>query len=288
MELRRIYSLAKSIQPFIKGGGEITTDGVYNIIMTNNHLSFIHDLISSNNIPVLVFTTYEIAIGNDDPKIVGKVKNNLFGFNTYEFGDTENEIDCEECSGGGEITCSDCDGNGTIECSNCGGTGEEDCPDCDGTGEDEEGDTCNNCEGSGKVTCSDCDGDGSTDCQECSHGNVTCWECNGRGSETIFDRLPYELAIYVSYDLLLKDEIESFITQNKDVEEKKFGDKTLLLFMRDYFASDSETENVDLKFANKTYFGKVIEIEDNLIKPIRRNTKLMIDDLDYLEDRFES
>lgn len=287
MELLRIYNIAKSIQPFIKGGGDVTPEGVYKIIMTNSHLLFIHDLISPDNIPILVFTTYQILIGNDNPKIVGKIKNNLFGFNTYDFGDTENDVDCEECSGGGEVSCSECEGDGYTECRNCGGDGEMDCPDCDGSGEDEEGNTCSDCEGSGKVTCDDCDGDGRHDCYECSGGNVTCQECNGNGSETVVGRVPFEISIYVSYDLILKDEIESLISQNKDVDEKYSSDKTLLLFMREYNVTDGETEDVDLKLANKTYFGKVIEIEDSSISKIRNNQKLMIDDLDYLEDRFE-
>ena len=110
------------------------------------------DLISPTNIPVLVFTAYEISRGNNDETIVGKIKNNLFGFNTYDFGDTENDVDCEECSGSGEVSCSDCEGDGYTDCRNCDGNGEMDCPDCDGAGEDEEGNTCGNCEGSGKVT----------------------------------------------------------------------------------------------------------------------------------------
>jgi len=286
MSLTSIYAIAKSIQPFIKGGGTITPEGVYRIIMTNNHLDFIKQIISPYNLPILIFTAYEIAVGNDDETIIGKIKNNLYAFNSFEFGDTENDVDCGICDGSGEVSCEYCEGNGTQECSECGGEGVVDCPDCDGQGEDEEGNGCGNCEGSGKVECSDCSGEGSVDCNNCSNGNDTCWECDGNGTKRIYNRVPYTISIYVSYDLQQKDELESYITQNKDIEGVELTHKTLTLISKDHTPNDDETDAVDLKFANKTYIGEVIEIDESSITK-RGRDKLIIYDLDYLLDKYE-
>jgi len=287
MELLRIYPIAKTIQPFIKGDGDITPEGIYKIITTNQYLSFINELISPDNLPVLVFTAYQLSIGNYDEKIVGKIKNNLFGFNTYEFGDTENNVDCPKCDGGGEVSCSECDGNGSVECRTCDGTGEEDCDECNGTGEDNEGDSCSDCHGGGKFACSNCAGDASEDCSECGGGgNVSCWECEGTGEHLIDDKVPYSLSIYVSYDTQLKNEIESIITQNKDIEGNSLlNEKTLTIFIADYEADTEEVEEVDLKFANKNYFGKIVDFEELIITK-NRNNKLTINNLDNLEERF--
>jgi len=287
MSLTSIYAIAKSIQPFIKGGGTITPEGVYRIIMTNIHLDFINQLIPPNNIPVLVFTAYEIAIGNDDETIVGKIKNNLYAFNSFEFGDTENDVDCDDCGGSGEISCEYCDSNGTLDCSECDGEGEVDCDDCGGSSEDAEGHDCNTCNGSGKAECPDCGGDGSVDCNNCSNGYETCWGCDGNGSKRIYNRVPYTISIYVSYDLQQKDELESYITQNKDIEGVELTHKTLTLISKEYTVNDSETEEaVDLKFANKTYIGEVIEIDESSITK-RGRDKLIIYDLDYLLNKYE-
>lgn len=286
MSLTSIYPIAKSIQPFIKEGGTITPEGIYRIIMTNNHLDFIKKLIQPDNLPILVLTTYQIAIGNDDEKIVGKIKNNLYAFNSFEFGDIENEVDCDYCDGAGETTCDYCEGNGTIECSDCGGEGEVDCEDCGGSGEDEEENKCNTCNGGGKEECPDCSGDGSVDCNNCSNGNETCWECNATGSKTIVDKVPYTISIYVSYDLQQKDVLESYITQNKDVDGVEINHKTLTLISKEYSVTESETDEVDLKFANKTYIGEVIEIDESSITK-RGRDKLIIYDLDNLLDKFK-
>jgi len=284
MSLTSIYAIAKSIQPFIKGGGTITLEGVYKIIMTNTHLEFIKKIISLNNIPVLVFVTYEIANGNHDETIVGKVKNNLFGFNTFEFGDTVNNVDCDECGGSGEHSCDYCDGNGYQSCDECDRTGEVDCDECGGYGEDEEGNSCNECQGGGKLECSNCSGEGTVDCDQCSNGNVGCEKCDLNGSIEIHDTVPYVLSQYVSYDLKLHDELQSLITQNKDIDSN-LNDKTLTIFTIEYLANDGEAEDVNLEYANKNYIGRVIDIEDSTIT-LRRD-KLFIFDLDYLEERFE-
>lgn len=285
MDLHKIDTIAKSIQPFIKGGGTITLEGVYKIIMTNNHLDFIKQIIHPDDIPLLVFVTYEISAGNYDEKLIGKIKNNLYVFNTYEFGETTNDIDCDICGGSGEDTCSECDGNGYLSCDECGGDGTVECENCEGSGEVGDDETCPVCDGNTDVPCKDCDGDGHVDCPECRNGNVECYKCDGNGTETIYNRVPYTVSMYVSYDLLLRDEIESFITQNKDFDQKDIGDKTLTLNVKEYTVTDSETETVDLKFANKNYFGKLMEMEPDLITRLR--DKLTIYDLDYLEEKFE-
>jgi len=266
MGLENIYSIAKSIQPFVKGGGDITTEGIYHLIMKNEHLSFIKQIFSAENIPVLVFVTYEIGMGNDNPKIVGEIYNNLFYFNIFEFGETENDLDCSECGG-----------ESNVDCSQCGGTGEITCTDCDGKGIDDE-----------EYTCSTCDGDGNIDCSWCrGSGREECSECDGRGSLTFYDDIPYELNYCVSYDKELKTELDQTIMRNEPINlNPTQKTKTLILRVDSINVGESSnTEEISKVYANDNY-GGITLFPDEVNLRYMVGSKLYANELDMTPEKF--
>lgn len=235
MSLQHLYTIAKSIQPFIRGEN-ITTEGVYHIMMTNLHLSFLKELFSVENIPILVFVAYEIATGNDNPKIVDEIKNNLFYFNMFEFGDDTNDADCYQCGG-----------EGKIDCNNCDGSGSERCNYCDGNGTDDEGETCDTCDGDGIVECEWCSG----------HGEDRCDDCDGRGIMSYYDEIPYELYFLVSYDKQLKTELDQSIMRNEPIYINSSREpKTLILRMISFEVGESEAaKEISKNYINDQYPG---------------------------------
>ena len=266
MSLEHAYSIAKSIQPFVKGGGQISTEGIYRLIMSNDHLSFIKQMFSVENIPLLVFTTYEIAIGNDNPKIVGEIKNNLFYFNIFEFGDTENDMDCHDCGGEGYVDCSNCDGRGQITCV-----------DCDGSGVDDEDNTCDTC-----------DGEGDTECDWCGNtGRDSCSECNGNGTITYYDEIPYNLYYCVSYDKELKVDLDQTIMRNEPINiNPRQNSKTLILRIDNINVGESSnTEEIAKVYANDNY-GGVTLFPDEVTVRYNIGSKISVDELDMGPEKF--
>lgn len=264
MGLENVYTIAQSIQPFIKGNS-ITTEGVYKIIMTNQHLSFIREIFNPEDIPVLVFVSYEIAMDNDRPNIVNEIKNNLFYFNIFEFGDTENDLDCPECGGEGRDECGNCDGSGQITCT-----------ECDGIGAEEGSDTCDNCDGEGTVECNWCSGDGATDCDE----------CNGRGRLTFYDDIPYGLNYCVSYDKELKVELDQTIMRNEPINlnptEKT---KTLILNVDSIDVGEtSNTEEISKVYANDDYGGITLFPDEVTLR--YKGSKLFVNELNMTPEKF--
>ena len=267
MGLENIYSIAKSIQPFIKGSEEITTEGIYHLIMKNEHLSFIKQIFSAENIPILVFVSYEIAMGNDYPKIVSEIKNSLFYFNIFEFGDTENDLDCSECGGEGRADCDNCDGSGQITCT-----------ECDGIGAEEGSDTCDNCDGEGTVECNWCGGNGTTDCDE----------CDGRGTLTFYDEIPYELNYCVSHDKELKVKLDQTIMRNEPINLNP-TEKTKTLILRVdsiYVGESSNTEEISMVYANDNYGGITLFPDEVNLRYV--GSKLFVGELDMGPDKFSN
>lgn len=265
MGLENIYSIAKSIQPFVKGGGQISTEGIYKLMITNEHLSFIRQIFNPEDIPVLVFVSYEISMGNDDPKIVDEIKNNLFYFNIFEFGDTENDVDCHECGGEGLVDCSQCDGTGLITCT-----------DCDGTGLDDEEYTCQTCDGEEKINCQFCDGDGRDNCDE----------CDGRGALTYYDDIPYDLYYCVSYDKELKVDLDQTIMRNEPINiNPRQNSKTLILRIDNINVGESSnTEEIAKVYANDNYGGVTLFPDEVTVRYI--GSKISVDELDMGPEKF--
>jgi hypothetical protein len=266
MSLEHTYSVAKSIQPFVKGGGQISTEGIYKLMMTNEHLSFIRQMFSVENIPLLVFVTYEISKGNDYPNIVGEIYHNLFYFNIFEFGDTENEIDCYECGGEGRVDCSDCDGTGQITCN-----------DCDGTGLDDEEYTCQTCDGEENIECEWCGGDGRNNCDE----------CDGRGGVTVYDEVPYGLYYCVSYDKELNVDLDQTILRNEPINLNPTQKmKTLILSVDTINVGESsDTEEISNNYANDSY-GGVTLLPDEVTLRYGAGNKIWVKELDMKPEKF--
>lgn len=264
MGLENIYTIAQSIQPFIRGG-TVTTEGVYKIIMTNQHLSFIRDIFNTEDIPVLVFVSYEIAMNNNDPKIVGEIKNNLFYFNIFEFGDTENDIDCNECGGEGNVDCSNCGGGGMITCNECGGEGVDD-----------KDNTCNWCDGEGEIECNWCDGS----------GRDTCSECDGGGVMTYYDEIPYELNHCVSYDKQLKVELDQAIMRNEPIYINPLEKNRSLILRVDSIgvSESSNTEKISKTYANDNYGGITLLPDEVTLRYL--SSKMYARELDMEPDKF--
>lgn len=261
----RIYSIAKSVQPFIRDENNI--EQMYRTLLRDSNLSFIKELVQPNDIPVLIFTAYEISKGNDDRNIVEIIKNNIYVFTVINFSDVETEITCEECSGNGEVSCSECNGDGEIDCNECDGTGEQDCSECGGDGQMEDVDgvsaSCDGCQGGGKVECDACDGSGYNGCGECYRGYNKCYDCEGNGSITCDDRIPFIIETYMSYDEELKNTIFDDIENDKGISSTDYnGDKTFLLSFHEVGADESETEYVNEKYENSTYFGTLLNKDD--------------------------
>lgn len=263
MGLENIYTIAQSIQPFIKDG-TTTPEGVYKIIMTNNHLRFIQEIFSIDLIPLLVFVSYEIAIGNDNPNIVGEIKNNLFYFNIFQFGDTENDIDCNRCGGDGTDNCGECDGNGQIRCDWCGGDGE-----------DEEGNTCN-----------DCDGERFLDCQSCNNGMVECNDCDGRGLVTYYDEIPYDINYCVSHDKELKVILDQSILRNEPINlNKREKNNSLILSVYTTNVGESSyTEEISKDYKNDDFAGIVLLPDEVTLR--YSGSKIFIKELDIAPEKF--
>lgn len=264
MGSENIYTIAQSIQPFIKGNS-ITTEEVYKIIMTNEHLSFIRDIFNPEDIPVLVFVSYEIAMDNDKPNIVNEIKNNLFYFNIFEFGDTENDLDCPECGGEGRDECGSCDGSGQITCTECNGIGAE-----------EGSDTCDNCDGEGEIECNWCGGDGATYCDECS----------GRGRLTYYDEIPYELNHCVSYDKQLKVELDQAIKRNEPIYINPLEKNRSLILRVDSIGvgESSNTEKISKTYANDNYGGITLLPDEVTLRYL--GSKMYARELDMEPDKF--
>ena len=265
MNIQHLYNIAKSIQPFVKGKGQITTEGIYHLIMRNEHLSFIEQIFSIEDIPVLVFVTHEIATGNDNPKIVGEIKNNLFYFNIFEFGDTENRVDCPQCGGEGRVDCNECDGTGSVTCNYC-----------DGEGVDEEGETCDTCDGEGNVECEWCGG----------NGREECYECNGMGSTTVYDEVPYELNYCVSYDRELKVDLDQTIMRNEPININPTQSSKSLILSIDTInvGENSNTEEISKNYANDNYGGVTLFPDEVNLRYI--GSKIFVNELDMTPERF--
>jgi hypothetical protein len=265
MSLEHTYSVAKSIQPFVKGGGQISTEGIYKLMMTNEHLSFIRQMFSVENIPLLVFVTYEISKGNDYPNIVDEIRNNLFYFNIFEFGDTQNDIDCYECGGEGRVDCSDCDGTGLITCN-----------DCDGTGLDDEEYTCQTCDGEEKIECEWCGVDGRNNCDE----------CDGSGTLTFYNEIPYDLNYCVSYDKELKVDLDQTIMRNEPINiNHTQNSKTLILNIeRISVGQSSDTEEISKNYANDEYGGATLLPDEVTLRYM--GSKIWVKELDMKPEKF--
>jgi len=266
MSVQHLYNIAKSIQTFINDKKQ-TTESIYRTIMTNEHLNFINKMFNPNEIPVLVFVAYEILMGNDNPKIVGEIYNNLFLFNIIEFGDTQNDIDCNSCDGTGKQDCDYCNGDGSIECNTC-----------EGSGEDDEGYTCDTCDGDGIEECDDCDG----------NGTFFCDECGASGHITVYDRIPFTSTIYASYNTKLKQILESKLLRNEDMDNFNVGsdNSLLVLEINEIYVDDSRSEDINDVFANKSYIGNILERDEiNLQK--NGYYKVTDPSLRNLPERFE-
>jgi len=258
--INRIYSIAKSVQPFVKGE---SLEKIYQIVLQSDSLSFVKELIPNNDLPILIFTAYQISIGNDDKKIVEEIVNNLYTFTVINFSDVETKIRCENCSGNGEVSCDYCGGDGEYDCNTCNGSGEIDCNECGGDGEVEDiegySSSCDECNSNGKVACDDCNGDGYNRCDNCHNGYNTCDECNGNGEIECDDRIPYSIETYMSYDNELKNTILYHIEENEEIESPKYNeDKTFLLYYFEFDSNDDITEEVDIRYENSIYFGDLL------------------------------
>ena len=230
----KLIALAKSLKPFLQK--EITLEGIYKEILTNNSIPF-KSMLTPVEVVKLVFITKKV-LNNEDPRtIMSKLDNNLFLFSTVEFGDNTQEEECEECYG-----------DGRYDCRNCDGEGEEDCPECDGDGEDSDGHTCSECQGGGKVTCGECDGEGRIDCDY----------CDSNGYVSTDEYVPYDLGGYISYDENLKNEIQSRIMRN-DFEDPKFNSKmTFLLSVDQVEMKEGESESIKPEFENREFYLEII------------------------------
>jgi len=239
----KLLALGKALQPFIQKN--VTLEAIYKEILTNTSLPF-KSILKPIDLIKLVFITKKIS-NNEDPTELISELDNIFIFSTVEFGDDNQDIDCEECMG-----------DGTYECRNCDGGGEEDCEECGGSGEvGDEGDACDECQGGGKVTCSDCDGEGQ---QECGY-------CDGQGHVPTNDYVPYDLSYYVSYDNQLKTTLEQKLLRN-DTKEPIFNSKkTFLLAANEVGVKDGESENINDDFANTTHLLEISgdEVTEELV-----------------------
>jgi hypothetical protein len=239
----KLIALAKSIQPFIQKN--ITLEGIYKEILTNKSLPFA-SMLEPIDLIKLVFIAKKISEGEDPREIIPDLDTNLFLFSTVEFGDSNQQIDCEECMG-----------DGSSECTWCDGAGEVDCDECDGSGEDEEGNSCDECQGGGKVECNNCDGEGT---QECGY-------CDGQGYNDTEDYVPYDLGYYVSYDENLKNTLQRKLLRN-DTEDPEFNSKkTFLLAVNEVGVKDGDSESIDDNYANTTHLLEINseDIENDLI-----------------------
>ena len=97
--------------------------------------------------------------------------------------ESEQVVDCTECSGAGKDDCEACAASGTRPCKKCRAKGEENHGPCNGTGKI----NCTTCGGDGRrgmgssrTRCTWCSGSGKKDCGSCPNGKVKCALCKGR------------------------------------------------------------------------------------------------------------
>jgi len=284
----RLIAIAKSIQPFLKNSKDI--NAVYKTIIDNPNLDFINKILNSSvDFIILVFLAHKISKGESvNQSTISNIKNNLFLFNKIEFENENSQIECSDCGGDGNISCDECNGDGYFRCDECYGNGEVECPDCDGQGSDEEDNTCENCGGSGKVDCSECYGEGTTDCSNCRNGQEDCNNCNGNGEVDTDEYIPYNITIYASYRTQLKDEVNYQILRNNPIKfDDSYSDECLMIYRRDYGAGEGQSEEINHKFQDESYFDEIIDDNlDSYLTYPKSNSVIQCQRLAIISDRF--
>lgn len=286
----RIFTIARSVQPFLEKDKQLSPEDIYRSIISNKNLSFIRSIVSANDFPILVFCTYEIYKGNNNPNILPEIENNLFIFTELIFGEEGSEYDCTFCDGEGTYQCQDCYGSGQDECGNCYGSGKVECPDCEGDGLVNLGDelNCETCRGEGEVDCEQCDGEGSTECHVCSgYGQEDCDKCDGSGSITYENEILVEVRTYCSYNTSLKMNLEMNVLRNSENPEHNFfDDSVLLIHVNEYIpGQDDITREINTDFAGQTFIGEIIDKENMDLKYLT-NGKINRTTFRNIPDRF--
>jgi hypothetical protein len=281
----RLITIAKGIQPFLKTEHNKTTtiEGVYQTIMNNTHLNFTKQIFKDKDLILLFFVTYLLQDRNVTPDIISKIKNNLFVFTLFEFGDDINHISCEHCGGDGQVSCTECYGGATT-CSECDGEGDVTCSECDGDGKDLDGESCDECGGSGQVSCDNCGANGDVSCDNCGGtSQEDCWECDGSGEIRVDDRIPFTISVYVSYDTNLKNILEQKILRNEPIFDNFIvGNKSILLKIHYYEANEDITKEIDHNLKNTEHVGEILE--DFQIVP--RAKFLTVHGIESVPDKF--
>lgn len=251
MEKHKLLSLVKKSANYF--GDDSSPSSVYNLIWNNKNFKTLLDRMTPEDI---IFYSFLVPIqlkNNDIDETYDRIEYNMYSVELIEIYDTEPEVDCSECHGGGNEPCDMCDGTGEVECSRCDGSGEEDCSYCGGSGMDEDaGEECDMCEGDGKQTCSSCHGSGNDSCSHCGgDGDLQCGYCDGTGLKYDSNQSEIRFLDYISWSPRWKNYFfRAKPDEELDYEDTKnfgFNSQTILLGVSEEISEDYEGyENGDM------------------------------------------
>lgn len=268
MELTRLISLAKKLEPMVKTNKEeVSAQGVYlNFfdVLYPKQRDFFDKLEKPDllNLIILIYSIKKTGNVSYSAEIFDKLR-----FSCYLVTENQNSEedcyacdgngnqDCEYCDGNANIHCDECDGNGEVECRDCNGTTSQTCDKCDGEGELSDGSECDNCDGKGGFTCSTCGGSGEEECDECSgegrvdcgncdNGWQTCGNCDGSGTEISDTKIDFSTFQVASWSEILNNYSELNVeTETPLMSEDEFlAIEEKIIFKKDTHQMEPEID----------------------------------------------